>query len=340
MKQSSRNILYEVLFQIILLGTVFIFYSFNRVEASIETQIEAYEVAFFLNCAFAALVINYFLLPKFLYRKKHGLFILLVILLIAFTMLMEELVLEKIYFPTTRGANFPGIFYNLLNVMPTIIILVGFKFGWDALKKQREVEKLKSAIKDSELQFLKSQINPHFLFNNLNNLYSYALERSDKTPKIILELSAVLRYMLYECQAKFVPLKKEIDHVENFVNLSKLQLEERSKVTFKAENLESGYMVAPLIFPVFVENAFKHSLSSVSENIEISIDIFQKGDQLNFKCANSYSLETNTKDLAGGIGLENVRKRLELLYPKKHTLTIEKNKGEFIVFLALNLHRE
>ena len=123
-------------------------------------------------------------------------------------------------------------------------------------------------------------------------------------------------------------------------NLSKLQLEERSKITFKAENLESGYMVAPLIFPVFVENAFKHSLSSVSENIEISIDIFQKGDQLNFKCANSYSLETNTKDLAGGIGLENVRKRLELLYPKKHTLTIEKNKGEFIVFLALNLHRE
>src|SRR5690606_39169759 len=214
----------------ILLGTVFIFYAFNRVDANIETQIEAYEVAFFLNCAFAAFVINYFLLPKFLYLKKHGWFVVLVVTLIGFTMLIEELVLEKIYFPTTRGANFPGIFYNLLNVMPTIIILVGFKFGWDALTKQRELEQLRTAVKDSELQFLKSQINPHFLFNNLNNLYSYALEKSDKTPKIILDLSAVLRYMLYECQAKFVPLNKEMEHLRNFVNLSKLQIEERSRI--------------------------------------------------------------------------------------------------------------
>lgn len=339
MKQSSKNILYETLFQIVLLGTVFIFYAFNRVNANIETEISPYEIAFFLNFAFAAFLINYFLLPKFLYRKKLVGFIALAVVLIGFTIIMEELVLEKIYFPTTRGAQFAGIFHTLLNMMPIIIILVGFKFGWDALTKQREVEQLRIAVKDSELQFLRSQINPHFLFNNLNNLYSYALEKSAKTPKIILELSAVLRYMLYECQAKFVPVNKEIDHLENFVNLSKLQLEGRSRVYFNAEKIETGYLIAPLILLVFVENAFKHSLSSVSDHIEILFDISLKEEELSFICENTYSLKSNTEALHGGIGLNNVKKRLELLYPKKHSLNIETKNDKFVVILTLKIHR-
>src|SRR5690606_2583108 len=207
------------------------------------------------------------------------------------------------------------------------------------LTKQRELEQLRTAVKDSELQFLKSQINPHFLFNNLNNLYSYALEKSDKTPKIILDLSAVLRYMLYECQAKFVPLNKEMEHLRNFVNLSKLQIEERSRIKLNTENIEYGFLVAPLILSVFIENAFKHSLSSVSGHIEILIDIFLKKEELIFKCENSYSSKSNIKDLASGIGLENVKKRLELLYPKRHNLTIETKNDYFIVNLTLKLQR-
>lgn len=124
-------------------------------------------------------------------------------------------------------------------------MIVAFKLAWDASVKQREVNELKDLIKESELQFLKSQINPHFLFNNLNNLYSYALDNSPKTPSIILELSSVLRYMLYDCKENFVPLAKEIKHLKNFTALNELQIEDRGSVRFETENLGGNYTIAP-----------------------------------------------------------------------------------------------
>ncbi|MGS2764725.1 sensor histidine kinase [Sinomicrobium sp. M5D2P9] len=335
----SRPLFYEILFQVFLLGLVFVFYAFDRVGSSIETRVEGYEIAFFSNYVFAAFIINYFLLPRYLYRKKYWHFFFCMFVLIAVVIFMEEGVIEKIYFPTTRGTSFPGVFYNLLNAMPTITILAGFKFAWDALKKQRELEELRSAVKENELQFLRSQINPHFLFNNLNNLYSYALEGSSKTPEIILELSSVLRYVLYECQTEYVPLEKEVRHLRDFVKLNELQLEGRSKIDFSCKDISSSFYVAPLIFLVFIENAFKHSMSSLSENIRISIDISMKGDLLYFRCENTFSEESNLDSLSSGIGLDNVKRRLYILYPKLHELDIEKEEGEYKVFLKMKLHK-
>ena len=223
--------------------------------------------------------------------------------------------------------------------MPVITILTGFKFGWDALVKQREVDELKSIVKESELQFLKSQINPHFLFNNLNNLYAYAVEQSPKTPGIILELSGVLRYMLYECREKYVPLKKEIEQLNNFIQLNELQIEDRGKVSFIAENIKETYQIAPLILMVFVENAFKHSTASQSDNIIINVAItLSDNGILDFVCENSYHKEKNTESLARGIGLENVVKRLELLYPDAHHLGIYDENNFYKVHFPLSVY--
>lgn len=334
--KRSNSLKNEVIFQIALHVLVFLFYSFDRN----DPQIQISQVLFFLNYAGAGLVLNYIVFPKYFYSKKYLPLVIYTIITIAIIIVLEELVLEKIYFPDTKGKSFPGVIYSLVDVLPVITILSGFKFAWDSIRKQREVNALKTAVKESELQFLKSQINPHFLFNNLNNLYSYAIEESSKTPEIILELSDILRYMLYECKARYVPMMKEIIHLENFINLSNLQIEERGQVSFSKGEIGDGYDIAPLILIVFIENAFKHSTASQSENININVfvEISEEG-MLNFVCKNSFSDEFNTDSLATGIGLENVRKRLELLYPQAHTLNISKTDHEFHVDLTMDLKK-
>lgn len=337
----SKNWIKEILFQALLFGLVFVLYSTERQDEHIHTRFNNYEFVFFVNYAFASYFITYFLLPKYLYRKKYlhtGIYTALVLGAVIF---VEEFILEPIFFPGKRAANFPGIFFNLAEMLPIIMILVGFKFAWDAILKQRQVESLEMAVQESELQFLKSQINPHFLFNNLNNLYSYALEASPKTPELILELSAVLRYMLYECQEKYVPLDKEIEHLEKFIGLSELQFEGRGEIKFQSSDMKYGLFIAPLILPVFVENAIKHSSSSQTEDIYIKIDVqLLEDDILQFNCVNRFSDHSNTESISGGIGLQNVKKRLDLIYPNAHKLDIHTEDGMYNVSLSINLKRE
>ena len=336
-----KSILYslslkELLFQLVLNVTVFVFYSFDRRIPGIEP----FKIIFYLNYAIAGLIINYYLLPRYLYQGKYVRFIIFMLAIVALVIFMEEEVLEKIFYPDTRGKYFLGVFYTILSTMPTLTILVGFKFAWDALMKQKEVNELKNSVKESELQFLKSQINPHFLFNNLNNLYAHAIELSPKTPEIILELSAVLRYILYDCKSKYVSLSNELEQLENYINLNRLQIEGRGDVNLNLITIPSGYRIAPLILTVFVENAFKHSASSQTENIEIDISVHvdEKGI-LNFICKNTYMLQTNTQNLAKGIGLENVKKRLNLLYPIDHELKIMIGESIYEIHLLVDLNK-
>jgi LytS/YehU family sensor histidine kinase len=326
----------ELLFQFSLNVIVFIFFAFDRRLPGIEVH----KILFYLNFAVAALIINYILLPKYLYKNRYWQFAIFSLIVIATVIFIEEAVLEQIYYPDTRGKRFLGVFYNLMSTLPTITILVGFKFAWDALIKQREVHELKNYAKESELQYLKSQINPHFLFNNINNLYAYAVEQSPKTPDLILELSSVLRYMLYECRAKFVPLHKEIKHLKNYINLSKLQIEGRGKVNTSIGRIPENYNIAPLVLSVFIENAFKHSASSQTENISIDIEInVSDNGILNFDCTNSYQFESNVNNLDRGIGLKNVNKRLALMYSNSHKLEISKDNGSYKVQLIIDLNK-
>ena len=325
----------ELIFQIVLHALVFSFYAY---ENDVDAHVQVRHVVYFLLYALATSIISYVLLPRFFYRKRYGHFFLFTLLIIAAVITTEELVLEKIYFPTSRGQSFPGVMYSLWEVLPVIAILTGAKFAWDALGKQREVDALRAAVQESELQFLKSQINPHFLFNNLNNLYSYAIAQSPKTPTIILELSSVLRYMLYDCREKFVVLTKEIEQIENFTKLSELQIEARGQVTFTTHNIQPNYQIAPLILLVFVENAFKHSQAGQSKNIRIDIDLRMTDEgQLHFVCKNNFCAVVGGADVPHGIGLPNVRKRLQLLYPDAHQLTIRATDQQYEVQLSVQL---
>lgn len=326
----------ELFFQVVLHILVLLFYSFDRENPGITFD----QLVFFMVYAIAAAFITYFLMPRLLYRKKYWQFVGMVFLVVFLTIVVEEL-LEMVFYPGTKRAGIvPGIYFAIFDVLPIIAILSGFKFAWDAIISQGEVEKLKTTAQESELQFLKSQINPHFLFNNLNNLYSYAIDNSSKTPRIILELSSVLRYMLYDCKEKYVPLYKEIEHLKNFTQLSELQIEDRGTVEFSTEIIGSGYRIAPLILTVFVENAFKHSTASQSEDIFIHVDIkVSENGILDFECTNSFRRETNTDDLSKGIGLQNVIKRLKLIYPGAHDLSIEETDTLYSVKLNIELKK-
>ena len=333
-KLSKSLIRKEFYFQLFLHIIVFVFYSVDENQPKITLS----NVVFFLNYTLAGLLINYIFLQRYFYRKKYLVFSILLLLTVFLVMFLEEGVLEKIFYPDTRGKGFPGLMYTLLQILPVIIILTGGKFAWDALVKQRQVDRLEAAVKESELLFLKSQINPHFLFNNLNNLYSYALENSPKTPDLILQLSSVLRYMLYECREKFVPLKKEIEQLQNFVRLSQLQIEDRGKIDFNSSPIDEQYVIAPLILVVFIENAFKHSMASQANQISIDMDIkVSENGRLTFRCENSYQDIANNENISHGIGLKNVRKRLELIYEDAHQLTIKDQDGKFLVELSMDL---
>ncbi|MCB4798947.1 sensor histidine kinase [Neotamlana laminarinivorans] len=333
----------ELLFQVVILCVLFIFYTYTqRVgihEDTFLNKIIPYEIVFFANYIIGAYVISYFLIPRLYTKNKFFKLFLSLLILLSIIILIDEFVLEKLYFPTTRGTYFPGIIFTLVETLPVILLFVGFKFAWDYNEKQREVEVLKSLVQESELQFLKSQINPHFLFNNLNNLYAYAIESSNKTPKIILELSSVLRYMLYDCKENFVLLEKEILHLKNFTELYKLQIEHRGIINFKADNLPNNFTIAPLILMVFIENAFKHSIASQTEDIEIwvTINVDHTG-ALKFSCKNRFSAITNTNNLAKGIGLVNVKKRLELLYKNNYKLNITTTNNLYDVELVMKLN--
>jgi len=155
-----------------------------------------------------------------------------------------------------------------------------------------------------------------------------------------LELSSVLRYMLYECREKFVPLTKEIEQLENFTMLYQLQIEERGEVHFSAPHIPSGFRIAPLILIVFIENAFKHSQAGQSENIFIDIKIAVSDDgRLDFYSKNNFKPVTNIESLSRGIGLENVRKRLELIYPQAYQLDIREDESLFEVHLNIQLKK-
>lgn len=337
LKKNYKEIAYQVAINFI----IFLIFSYNQSKDENISYGELFsiiKISFFGNYLIAALIINYLILPNFYYKKKNLLFCLSFTATITLVILIDENVLEQIYYPTTRGTYFPGITFTLIETLPIIILLVSFKFIWDLNKKQREVENLKTLIKESELQFLKSQINPHFLFNNLNNLYAYSLEDSTKTSSIILELSSVLRYMLYDCKENYVSLAKEIKHLQSFSALNELQIEDRGTINFTTNSSDTKYYIAPLILNVFIENAFKHSTASQTNNIKIFINIsITKSGVLNFTCKNSFTNYNNTFGIAKGIGLANVKKRLQLLYPNSHQLNINKNNNTYTVNLCMQL---
>jgi len=220
---------------------------------------------------------------------------------------------EKILTPLqyTVAALITGLFFMLLS---TSVYVISFNFKSREHRKNLENEKL-----NAELAFLKSQINPHFLFNSLNNIYSLAYQKSDKTPEAILKLSEIMRYMLYESNEDTVLLTEEINYLHNYIDLQKLRFKEKMYVEVHVDLDETEHRIMPLLLISFLENAFKHGVST-DERKPIRIAINVRNGRLHFKAENAKS-QLN-KDQTRGVGLTNLKRRLLLGYPERHTINI------------------
>ena len=191
---------------------------------------------------------------------------------------------------------------------------------------------------EAELNTLKAQVHPHFLFNTLNNLYALSLNQSPKSPQVILGLSGLLRYMLYECNAIEVPLEKEVFMMQQYVKLEQLRYEDRIDLSFNITGSLKNKMIAPLLILPFIENAFKHGAGETIGQVWISIDIAVKGESLKLKVANNNPVkQIQSGDKPHGLGLKNVAKRLALLYPATSNLKIMNEEDTFLIVLDLDL---
>lgn len=215
----------------------------------------------------------------------------------------------------------------------TLTPLLFFSFIWMLFRyidQSEKVAKIEQERAEMELKFLKSQINPHVLFNNLNTIYSYAIEKPDKAPDLILRLSDNLKHVLYESNAKKVSLIKEIQFIDNYIAFHKIRTEGIKQINYKTSTGNESYKIAPLLLITIIENAFKHSVI----NSTIDINIKATKNKLICICTNDYDDKSikNTE----AIGLKNLKKRLNLLYQNNYELTISKT-DSFSISLALNL---
>lgn len=285
---------------------------------------------------------NYaFLIPRFLLTKRLFIYFLLVLAGYILACLINA-GYYKLTFPLYSHRN-PYNFWHAF-FFPTYSLIIAYGLStairttmeWfrnENQKKEMEAEKLQS-----ELAFLKSQINPHFLFNTLNNICSLARKKSDETENAIITLSSIMRYMLNDSRDETVNIIKEVDYLKSYIELQRLRLPEKTRITFTVEGDLSGILLEPLLLIPFVENAFKFGAGSTT-SAGIDISLINNNDRLIFRVLNPVSeLPDDTKP-GSGIGLKNVSRRLELLYPGKHTLTIMEDGKTYEVVLELQLNK-
>ena len=227
--------------------------------------------------------------------------------------------------------------YFLSTVFTSLIFIflsTVLKFTIDWFLNERVQRDLENQRLSAELAFLKSQINPHFLFNSLNSIYSLAYQRSETTPEAILKLSEIMRYMLYECNDNKVDLSKELQYLKNYIDLQKIRFADKAYIDFKIKGEIDQQQIAPLLLIAFIENAFKHGVANNPLTpIHLSIEV--NGNHLQFFIQNKK--HNNNRDPEGGIGLNNVNRRLNLLYPGKYNLNIIDTINSYTVELSLVL---
>jgi hypothetical protein len=230
---------------------------------------------------------------------------------------------------------------HLFNYMFTSLFLVFFSLGMRVLERHSQTEKLQKELEkeklNSELAFLKNQVSPHFFFNTLNNIYSLISINAEDSQKAVLRLSKLMRYLLYDSEHGNIKLSNEIDFMNNYIDLMKLRMSSKIKLVVTFPSKYDDINIPPLIFIPFIENAFKHGIS-YREKSFIDISMTTKKDSLVFRCVNSIvKVREENESAHSGIGLENVTKRLNLLFPGKHELKISKTDSEYEVLLQINI---
>ncbi len=292
---------------------------------------------------FAAYFTVYYLLPEFLFKRRYFAFATIFLVSAALAILVQRVLLYYIAVPYFYGDSISHTksfwhinpFYSFFNIYTVVSLFAVIKLMKYWYRNQQLKTELERKNKSSELALLRTQLNPHFLFNTLNNIDTLITSDQAKASDAVIKLSEIMRFTLYEASNDRVPLEREINYLENYIALQQLRLKNPYFVRFENSSNCKGMTIAPMLFIPFVENAFKHGLKNVvAPGIEISLTC--ENDVLKFEVVNRYSnIEEQNKDATSGIGLANTRKRLKLLYPDKHKLEIRKSTGIFKVNLSV-----
>jgi LytS/YehU family sensor histidine kinase len=288
----------------------------------------------------------YILIPFLLNKKKTLLFVICT--LVSIYLLQTLYGIVRVYYFEVKYADvynkfppyilrermisFLAFINNITWLIFPSIILIAIKYYRD----QKDIVALKEQKKTTELNLLRNQLNPHFLFNTLNNLYALALKKSDKTPEVIAKLSEILDYILYQCKDNYVPVYKEIELLENYIALEKVRYGSRVTIVFK-KTIEQNINIAPLILLTFVENAFKHGVSQELKTAIIEMSIKTSASEIIFKLKNSKPqahIEKNSSEKKS-IGMQNTEKQLELLYPDAYQLIVNNTATNYSLELKL-----
>ena len=301
-----------------------------------------------INILFSYAIV-YFLIPRYFQKKKYVHFVIGLLLAISIIQILSALYQAFEMGQTARNAIgtikngvvlFRAGFIRAFGNPPLICcLLLSLKTLKNWHLEQLKTETLSKENASAEIQLLKAQVHPHFLFNTLNNIYSFSLSQSPQAGILVKKLSGLLGYMIHECDQLLVPLEKEIKLIQDYIGLEKVRYGNRLNMDVKIEGDFENRLIAPLLMIPFVENCFKHGASVMRGQQWIKLSIHIKDDQLIFNLSNSkpqQAIDTNDKK---GIGLANVQKRLQLLYPGNHSLKIESTNDTYVVQLQVSLQQ-
>ncbi|PKQ61147.1 hypothetical protein BZG02_16985 [Labilibaculum filiforme] len=294
---------------------------------------------------FLVYIVIYYLYPHFLYRRKIWQFLFSFLITIGITAILQRitdnLIIVDFFFSNWQKEptfSITQLVRGAVNLGAVLALPMTVKLMEYLAKIQQNEQLLQREKLEAELIFLKNQVQPHFLFNTLNSLYSLILKKSDQSLDVILKLSDLLRYMLYETTSTQVDLSKEIACIKSYLDLEKIRYGNRIDLSVNIWGDINTNRIAPMIILPFIENAFKHSTKGFDGQAWITIEIGIKNQNLVLKIENSVPDASSDQDsIVGGIGLQNVKRRLSLIYPESHDLKIEMTEESYNVHLTLNL---
>lgn len=345
-KQNFRSRTYDFLTQRVVYHSIFwlllliLLLAMNGLSQGFFFTLSNQLISLFFYAAIVYFNLIY-LIPKYLTKKKFIPYCALLLLaaIVVTPLKVMALYLKFTHYPAAQAELVNGLNYNFLVTFFIAGSSTIFKIVTDWVRHLRERQELETQTMQSELRFLKSQINPHFLFNTLNNLYALTLKKSDKAPEIVIKLSEMMRYMLYECNEKQVFLSKEINYIRNYLDLESIRQGKNVQINFEVQGNVSDQKIAPLMFIPFLENSFKHGLNASIEQGFVNIYLNVEDKEVDFFIENSKAptLPQISHKRSGGIGLVNVKRRLSILYPERYELDISDNPNTYAVNLHINM---
>lgn len=290
----------------------------------------------------------YILLPKYILKGRWLRFGFLLVASAFSGGLLYRLIAYYLEYPLYYPEYIDGQVLNLFKILKGIVSIYPVVFLALAIKmlkywyvSQQDKQILAHEKLDAELKFLKTQIHPHFLFNTLNNLYALTLKKSDYAPEVVLKLSELINYMLYECNAPKVLLDNELNFIKNYIEIERIRHSDEFSIKAVTNGETANIYIAPMLLIPFLENSFKHGVNGAIEDSWIDFDLTIEGNELFMRLENSIGDTQELPDVSHqGIGLKNVKRRLDLLYPEDYELNIQEYKNTFVVVLKIVVKKE